>query len=166
MAYYVWLLLNSVIVVGTCIYIWIFRSQDSSVVIVGQVFSQLAILLFFINVNMYFIFLVIRKTKVRKIKISLAKLSRRMMKSHIWIGIMGTILIVFHGGIMLVKVGGNIGYTHTKVLSGILSILLLMITIYAGYLRHKKSSGLRRKFHYVTAFLFTFFFLLHMFLPI
>nr|WP_304212189.1 hypothetical protein [Fredinandcohnia onubensis] len=166
MAYFIWILLNALLVISTFIYIWIFRSHDSQIVTLGQVFAQIAIILFIVNVNMYFIFLVIRRTKVRKLKIALAKMSRKMMKSHIKLAIIGTILIVFHGGIMLVKLGELIGYTNPKMISGMLAILFLAITLFAGYLRHKKSSGFRRKFHYTTAFLFTFLFLLHLFLPI
>ncbi|RFB19265.1 hypothetical protein DZB84_03135 [Bacillus sp. HNG] len=166
MAYYIWIFINALLVVSTVIYIWIFRTHDSQIVTLGQAFSQIAIILFIVNVNMYFIFLVIRRTKVRKLKITLAKLSRYMMKSHIKLAIIGTILIVFHGGIMLVKLGEIVGYTSPKIISGILAILCLALTIFAGYLRHKRASGFRRKFHYTSAFIFTFVFLIHIFLPI
>ncbi len=152
--------------ISTFIYIWVFRSHDSQIVTLGQVFAQFAIILFIVNVNMYFIFLVIRRTKVRKLKIALAKMSRHMMKSHIKLAIIGTILIVFHGGIMLVKLGGIVGYTNPKIISGILAILCLAVTLFAGYRRYKKASGFRRKFHYTTAFIFTFVFLVHLFLPL
>ncbi|WP_010282922.1 hypothetical protein [Bacillus timonensis] len=166
MAYYIWISLNAILIISTMIYIWIFRTHDSQIVTLGQIFAQIAIILFLVNVNMYFIFLVIRRTKVRKMKITLAKISRQMMKSHIKIAVVGTILIVFHGGTMLVKLGEVIGYLNPKIMSGILAILCLAVTLFAGYLRHKKSSGFRRKFHYTAAFLFTFVFLLHVFLPI
>ncbi|MEH7222354.1 hypothetical protein V7112_00970 [Bacillus sp. JJ1566] len=166
MAYYIWLFINALLVISTFIYIWVFRTQDSQIVTLGQLFAQIAIILFIVNVNMYFIFLVIRRTKVRKLKIALAKMSRYMMKSHIKLAIIGTILIVFHGGIMLVKLGEIVGFTNPKIISGTLAILCLAMTLYAGYLRHKKSSGLRRKIHYTTAFIFTFLFLIHIFLPL
>ncbi|MEH7386523.1 hypothetical protein V7147_14110 [Bacillus sp. JJ1521] len=166
MAYYIWIFLNGLLVLSTFIYIWIFRTHDSQLVTLGQVFAQFAILLFFVNVNMYFIFLVIRRTKVRKLKIALAKMSRHMMKSHIKLAVFGTILIVFHGGIMLVKLGDIVGFSNSKIISGILAILCLTLTLFAGYKRHKKSSGFRRKFHYTTAFIFTFVFLIHLFLPL
>ncbi|MEK5443345.1 hypothetical protein [Fredinandcohnia sp. FSL W7-1320] len=166
MAYYIWIIINALLVISTIIYIWIFRLHDSQIITLGQVFAQIAIILFIINVNMYFIFLVIRRTKVRKFKITLAKMSRQMMKSHIKLAIIGTILILFHGGIMLVKLGELIGYVNPKIMSGMLAILLLAITLFAGYLRHKKSSGFRRKFHYTSAFLFTILFMVHLFLPI
>ncbi len=166
MAYYIWIIINALLVISTIIYIWIFRLHDSHIITLGQVFAQIAIILFIINVNMYFIFLVIRRTKVRKFKITLAKMSRQMMKSHIKLAIIGTILIVFHGGIMLVKLGELIGYVNPKMISGMLAILFLAITLFAGYLRHKKSSGFRRKFHYTSSFIFTILFLVHIFLPI
>lgn len=143
-----------------------FRTHDSQIVTLGQAFSQIAIILFLVNVNMYFIFLVIRRTKVRKLKITLAKMSRYMMKSHIKLAVIGTIVIIFHGGIMLVKLGEIVGYTSPKIISGILAILCLALTIFAGDLRHKRASGFRRKFHYTSAFIFTFVFLIHIFLPI
>ncbi|MCC3357676.1 hypothetical protein [Bacillus sp. REN16] len=166
MAYYMWIFFNVLLVISTFIYIWMFRTHDSQIITLGQVFAQIAIILFIVNVNMYFIFLVIRRTKVRKLKITLAKMSRYMMKSHIKLAIIGTILIVFHGGIMLVNLGEAAGYMNPKILSGILAILSLGVTLFAGYLRHKKSSGLRRKFHYTTAFIFTIVFLVHLFLPL
>ncbi|MEH7382316.1 hypothetical protein V7138_17785 [Bacillus sp. JJ1533] len=166
MAYYIWIFLNAVLVISTFIYIWVFRTHDSQVVILGQVFAQIAIILFIVNVNMYFIFLVIRRTKVRKLKITLAKLSRYMMKTHIQLAIIGTILIVFHGGIMLAKFGEIIGFLNPKIISGIFALFCLALTLFAGYLRHQKSSGFRRKFHYTTAFLFTFVFLIHVFPPL
>lgn len=166
MAYYIWVFLNALLVLSTFIYIWVFRNHDSQIVTLGQMFAQIAIILFIVNVNMYFIFLVIRRTKVRKLKIALAKMSRYMMKSHIKLAVIGTILIVFHGGIMLFQLGDIVGYTNPKIISGILAILCLAVTLIAGYQRHKKSSGFRRKFHYTTAFIFTFIFLLHLFLPL
>lgn len=166
MAYYIWIFINALLVASTVIYIWIFRTHDSQIVTLGQAFSQIAIILFLVNVNMYFIFLVIRRTKVRKLKITLAKMSRYMMKSHIKLAVIGTIVIIFHGGIMLVKLGEIVGYTSPKIISGILAILCLALTIFAGDLRHKRASGFRRKFHYTSAFIFTFVFLIHIFLPI
>ncbi|THE11798.1 hypothetical protein E1I69_13610 [Bacillus timonensis] len=166
MAYYIWISINALLVISTFIYIWIFRTHDSQILTLGQAFAQIALILFIINVNMYFIFLVIRRTKVRKLKITLAKMSRYMMKSHIKLAIIGTMLIVFHGGIMLVKLGEIVGYASPKIISGMIAILCLALTMFAGYLRHKKSSGIRRKFHYTTAFIFTFVFLTHLFLPI
>lgn len=166
MAYYFWIFSNVLLVLITFFYIWIFSTHDSQLVTLGQVFAQMAVIFFIVNVNMYFIFLVIRKTKVRKLKISLAKISRYMMKSHIKLAVIGTILIVFHGGIMIVTLGETLGYTHPKILSGIFAMHFLVVTLFAGYLRHKKASGFRRRFHYTTAFLFTCMFLVHLFLPI
>lgn len=158
-----WIAANLFLVVSTIFYIWFFRPHDSSTIIMGQILAQIGILLFIINVNMYFILLVIRKSPQRKVKVSLAKFSRRMMKGHIRIAVSGTILIVFHAWIMFNKIGATLGYYHLKLVSGYLAIFFLAITLFSGYLRHKKSSGYRRKFHLGSAMIFALAFLIHLF---
>lgn len=158
-----WISLNILIVVISFVYIWFFRPHDGYLVVTGQFLAQLAILLFLININMYFIFLVIRKTSQRNIKIRLAKFSRFMMKWHIIIAVTATIIIAGHAWINLLKIGPIIGYAHLKMLSGYGAIFLLTATLFAGFLRHKKASGFRRKFHLTTAMFFFIMFLIHMF---
>jgi uncharacterized membrane protein len=115
---------------------------------------------------MYFIFLIIRKTKKREIKIRLATISRYLMKGHIKIALFSTIFTIGHIMINIFKYGPMIGYLHIKMVMGYSSFSLLMITLIAGYQRHKKASGFRKKFHRIMAMIFTFLFLLHMFIPI
>jgi hypothetical protein len=160
--YKLWTFFNVGLVLISIIYIWLIRPHESSWVVVSQFLSQAAILLFFVNINMYFIFLVIRKTSFRKVKIRLAKFSRKMMKYHVPIALLGAILIIGHAGSNVTVLGPILGYTHLKLMSGYLSFLLLLIVLYAGYLRHLKASGFRRKFHLISAITFFVVFLLHM----
>jgi hypothetical protein len=166
MSYYAWIGLNVLFVIVTGLYIWLFQDEHSVSIITGQFLAQAGILLFLVNVNMYFIFLVIRKARVRKLKISLAKVSRKMMKAHIPIAIVGTAFVSVHAIIMLNELGYRIGFFHGKLVSGYLSIVFLVLTLFAGYLRHKKSSGFRKKFHRISAFTFTFTFTMHLFFPL
>jgi hypothetical protein len=166
MTYYVWIFINGLLIIGSTIYIWMVQPNDSTVILFGKLFAQVAILLFFINVNMYFIFLVIRKSKVRRIKITLSKISRKMMKTHIPIALAGTSVIVLHAWIMLFQLGETIGFYHPKMITGYFGIVMLSLTLYAGVLRHKKSSGFRRKFHLTTAMIFAGVFVIHLFLPL
>lgn len=165
MVVYFWIFVNFLVVSGTSIYIWVLNPVDSAVVALGQLFSQLAIILFIININMYFIFLVIRKSKQRSMKISLAKISRKMMKSHRLLGITGAIMIVFHVTIMVTKLGSVIGLSSGKFIAGYVSVSFLISTLFAGYLRHKKASKFRRKFHLFSALSFGIAFLVHIFYP-
>jgi hypothetical protein len=158
--------MNIVLIIGSIIYIWFFREHDSSLIVISQLLAQIAIILFFININMYFIFLVIRKSSQRKIKILLAKFSRVMMKWHIKIAVLATMIIVGHALINLFQIGPVIGFVHLKLLTGYLAIILLAVTLYAGYMRHKKASGFRRKFHLISAMIFLVCFIIHMFIPI
>jgi hypothetical protein len=158
----IWMLLNIVLILGSITYIWLFRPHDSSLIISSQLLAQMAMILFLINVNMYFIFLVIRKTSNRNIKVRLAKFSRHFMKWHIKIAVTGAIIIIGHAAINLLKIGPVIGYTHIKMLTGYLGFIFLIITLFAGFLRHKKASGFRKKFHRTIAMIFTVLFLIHM----
>ncbi|GGK35901.1 hypothetical protein GCM10010965_31070 [Caldalkalibacillus thermarum] len=111
----IWLGMNVLFVIAVLVWSW--QKESISIIIdLAKLTSQTALILFLVNVNMYFIFLVIRKSKVRKIKVSLAKISRYMMKAHI--PLVAALLV----------------------LAGVLS---------SGYLRHKKASGKRRKWHLV-----------------
>ncbi|MDQ6595645.1 hypothetical protein E2K98_22340 [Bacillus salipaludis] len=158
-----WLIVNTALVVILTVYIWIISPHDSSSVVLAQLLAQIAVIFFIVNVNMYFIFLVIRNTSQRNVKIRLAKFSRALMKWHIKIGVSATILILAHALINLSKVGPLVGYTHVKFVSGYLAILMLSVTLFAGYLRYKKSSGFRRKFHLTSAMILLAAFLIHIF---
>lgn len=166
MYYRVWTITNILLIIGSIIYIWFFRPHDTTYILVSQFFAQIAIVLFIFNVNMYFIFLIIRKTKQREIKIRLATFSRYFMKWHIKIAITSTLLIIVHTWINLFNIVPLIGYGHFKVLMGYSSFIFLLVTLFAGYLRHKKASGFRKKFHRTMAMLFTVMFLIHMLFPI
>lgn len=166
MPHKLWIAVNGILILFSFIYIWFFHQHDSSLVISARFLAQIAMVLFLININMYFIFLVIRKTSVRLVKIRLAKFSRVMMKWHISIAGTATTIIIGHGAINLYEIAPVIGFNNLKLISGYLAILFLFLTLAAGYLRHKKSSGFRRKFHLTTAMIFFLVFLVHMFIPI
>lgn len=162
----IWMILNVILILGSIIYIWAFRPHDSTLIVSSQLLAQMAMILFLINVNMYFIFLVIRKTSNRNVKIRLAKFSRHFMKWHIKIAVTAAIIIIGHATINLIKIGPILGYTHIKMLTGYLGIIFLTVTLFAGYLRHKKASGFRKKFHRTIAMIFTAIFLIHMLIPL
>lgn len=162
----IWTVTNVLLIIVSIIYIWFFRPHDSILIIISQFSAQIAMILFTFNVNMYFIFLLIRKTKQRKVKIRLATFSRYFMKWHIKIAITATLLIIGHAWINLFKIGPVIGYSHIKMLMGYSSFIILFVTLFAGYLRHKKASGFRKKFHRIIAMIFTVIFLIHMLIPI
>ena len=166
MPHKLWIAVNSNLIVFSFIYIWFFRPHDSNLVVIAQFLAQMAVILFLVNINMYFIFLVIRKSPVRQVKIRLAKFSRVMMKWHISIAVTATTIIIGHAVINLYEIAPVVGFGDLKLVSGYLTISILILTLSAGYLRHKKSSGFRRKFHLTTAMVFFLVFLIHMFIPI
>lgn len=166
MSYYIWIILNALFVIGTAIYVLLVNPHPSVAVRSGQFIAQVAIWFFVININMYFILFVIREAKKQTLRVSLAKIARRMMRWHIPIALCGTSLILIHGIIMLTQLGDIIGFLHLKMLSGYIAILFLAMTIFGGYRRYKKASGFRRKFHFIMAFIFVGFFIVHMLIPV
>jgi hypothetical protein len=161
-----WVIMNICFFFMSFVYIWFFRPHDSTLVITAQLLAQIAVILFIVNINMYFIFLVIRKTSLRKVKVRLAKFSRVLMRWHIHVAVFGTSVIIGHAAINLYELGQVLGFGHLKLVSGYLALAILSFTLFAGYLRHKKSSGFRRKFHLNAAMVFLVAFVLHMFIPI
>ncbi|HJV44747.1 MAG TPA: hypothetical protein VJ824_03375 [Bacillota bacterium] len=163
MQYRLWLFMNGLFIAIIFFYIWVVRPHDNSLVTFGQLLAQIAVILFFINVNMHFIFKVIKKSNQRNVKILLANISRRMMKWHIPTAVGGTLIILGHAGIMISRLGADL-VGSLKGVSGVITLLLLGVTLFAGYLRHTRASGFRRKFHLTMAMIFAVFILIHMFM--
>lgn len=163
MPYYIWIMVNALFIIGTTLYIWLVHPHDSKVVQSGQFIAQVAVLLFLVNINMHFIFKIIKKSDRRQIKVMLAKFSRKMMKWHVPFAIVGTALILIHAGIMITKLGPVIGLLHYKMITGYVAFVYLIITLIGGYRRSRKSSGFRRKFHLAAAMIFGGMFVIHLF---
>lgn len=164
MPYYFWIIVNAIFIIGSTLYIWFIQPQQAVVIQSGKFFAQLAVWLFLVNINMHFIFKVIKKSKRREIKIMLAKFSRKMMKWHVPIAIVGTTLILIHGGIMITQLADVMGVLHYKLVSGYVAFLCLVLTLIFGYRRSRKSSGSRRKLHLTTAMAFGVAFVIHLLL--
>ncbi|MBM4763619.1 hypothetical protein [Bacillus sp. B15-48] len=156
-----WLTVNVLTVLIILVWSQI-QGYESNNVLLGKLLAQMAFILFLINLNMYFVFLMIRKSKIRQVKVKLAKISKRMMKYHIPIAMTATGLILFHAGIMINAYWGNL--YNMKLTSGYLGFVLLAILLFSGLLRRRKATGKRRKFHYVMAFVFFAIVLIHIFL--
>jgi hypothetical protein len=156
----IWLVVNSMIIVGMVVWSLLHES-DGLVLQMATIFSQFAVILVLLNINMYFIFLIIRKTKKRKVKLTLAKLSRKVMKVHVPIAISATSLIILHITFIIFSIPFDL--TKPKLLTGLLAVIGLFFTLLAGYLRSKKATGTRRKYHIMTAFIFFIVALVHIF---
>ncbi|MCT8138212.1 hypothetical protein H1D32_10860 [Anaerobacillus sp. CMMVII] len=156
-----WLLVNALticLIVGWSFY----QGSDSYYILSAKIISQVAFVLFLVNINMYFVLLLIRKGKDRTVKVKLAKITKVMMKYHIPIAVTAVVLIVFHAVLMMSI--HTLGLQNLKVISGVLAFIVLLILLFSGVLRKLKSSGFRRKFHYRMAFIFFGFIIVHIFM--
>lgn len=156
-----WLIINIITVI--LILLWsLYKGYDSSYILIGKLIAQAAFILFLINVNMYFVFLLIRKSKVRNVKVKLAKISKRMMKYHIPIAVTAVLFILIHAAIMISVQLDSLWKAKTT--SGAIALGILFLLLYSGLLRRWKASGKRRRFHYLMAFIFLGFIFIHIFI--
>ncbi|MGO4886464.1 hypothetical protein ACJ2A9_01790 [Anaerobacillus sp. MEB173] len=155
-----WSVINIFFIFAVFIWSWQ-KDVPSTVIMTGQGIGQIALLFFLLNVNMYFVFLMIRKTKNRKTKKTLAVISRKTMKLHIPIAITGTALILLHATLMISY--HTIPLTNFKMVTGYLSFFILVLLLLTGYRRHIKASGFRRKSHIFMAFTFLLMVIIHIF---
>lgn len=166
MYYYIWIAINALFILGSAIYIWTVQPHDNFLIVVGKSFAQIALFFFIFNVNLHFVIKIIRKTRKRNLAILLATIIRKLMKGHVAFAIIGTTLIIIHSGLMMRQLGPVIGYDHLKMITGYISILMLVVTLFGGYRRRRKATGFRRRFHIVTALTFGAAFTIHLFYPV
>jgi hypothetical protein len=156
----VWLIVNLLIIAGMVTWS-LLHETDGLVLQLATIISQLAVILILLNINMYFIFLIIRKSKVRKVKLTLAKISRKVMKLHVPIAISAASLIVLHITFILISIPLDV--SKPKFITGLIAASGLIFTLLAGYLRSRKATGKRRRAHIIAAFTFFLFVLIHIF---
>lgn len=156
-----WIGFNSLLILSVLIWSWQ-KEFISAPIALAKVLSQMALILFLLNLNMYFVFLIIRKSRVRKVKMILAKGSRKAMKLHIPIAVSASAFILIHAILMITKHPAYL--TSFKFLSGFLAISMLLLLLFTGYRRHFKATGFRRRSHIVMAFVFIMSALLHIFI--
>jgi hypothetical protein len=155
----IWIIINAIIVLAMVV--WSFLHETDGITQYATFFSQVAVVFILLNINMYFIFLIIRKSKRRKVKLTLAKLSRKIMKLHVPIAILATSLICIH--ILLIIRNAQLDFANMKMLTGLIATCTLILTLFAGFFRSRKATGIRRKFHIFSAFFFFLLVLLHIF---
>ncbi|MBU8906839.1 hypothetical protein [Desertibacillus haloalkaliphilus] len=155
-----WIALNGLFLICVLGFSWQ-KEYLSMMITTSKGIAQAALVFFLLNVNMFFIFLIIRKSKNRNIKKALAKGSRKFMKLHIPIAITGTALVIVHAALMLMHHPSS--FTSLKFISGYFAFIVLVVLLITGYRRHKKATGMRRKLHITMAFFFLFIVSLHIF---
>lgn len=164
--HHLYILFNAVMFGIIILFTWLLRSHTELIVYVGLLCAQIASVLFLANLNLHFTILVIRKSTIQSVKTSFVKISRKLMRFHIPFAITGTAIILIHAVIMLRHYTAFLGWTNPKLISGFVAILVLGANLFAGYLRHKRASGFRRKFHLRMAMTFAVFALIHLLWPI
>ena len=123
----------------------------------------LALTFILYNWTRHAVFSTIRSPRVtRKRKIALAQLSKRVLTFHKWTGSTALVIALLHITLVVHRFGFHIN--QLKFLSGLLTIILLILLVAAGWLRWYHTTVIRRYTHWVLAFLVIFSALFHLFM--
>jgi hypothetical protein len=115
----------------------------------AKLFGRLAISYFFLSFLLYLFLYSISHLPKSQVRGGLVVFTRVYIRFHIAISIIGTLLIVLH-----VMVMASLMPITPKTITGLLAMIALCFVLFTGYLRKRKSSGKRRRFHRYMAFLF------------
>ncbi|GEL07891.1 hypothetical protein [Salisediminibacterium halotolerans] len=118
-----------------------------------------AALLFALNLSMYALFYIIRKSSSRRVRIYVARYTRQIMKSHSAVGIAGSFAIILH--IYTVTDGGSFFASKPVYTTGVVAGAFLILTLLSGYLRSRKANGFRRRNHQRASLFFTLTVIVH-----
>lgn len=164
MSYWYWFFGNILFLTLISLYIALFNPVRSDIISFAKLTATVSIFLFLTNASMFIIFMTIRKTKSKQVKLFFVKLSRKVFKFHIPIAITATSLVSFHAFVMVFYKGAVINYFDLNVMFGVIAYLLLIFTLIAGYYRYRRASGLRKKTHRYLALSFVTAFIIHLLL--
>ncbi|QKY70069.1 hypothetical protein [Lentibacillus sp. CBA3610] len=108
-------------------------------------FGALGLLLFLFNWTRHAVFSTIRNTDNRQTKIKLARLSRKIVPFHRWIGTTALILVLIHAA-LIVNLSG-FSWQNIKLLSGLLAGIVLIAMVTSGWMRLYRSTARKRMIH-------------------
>jgi hypothetical protein len=127
-------------------------------------FALIGLFFILVNWNMHGMFLQIRTIQDRQHKIRIAKVAKKIMPFHIWIGMSGFILIIIHACFIIHLYGFH--WHNLKIISGLVALTAFACHVTTGLLRKVKPSGKRRRAHIRTAFILIFTVVVHIILQI
>jgi hypothetical protein len=124
----------------------------------AKTLGRFAIIYFLIAFLLYIFLYAISHLPKSRTRKKLVIFTRVYIRFHIAIAIVGTVIIVLHATMML----SIIPIKSPHALTGLLTLLGLLVVLITGYLRKRKSSGKRRRYHRYMAFLFMVFVIIHL----
>ncbi|WP_010098638.1 hypothetical protein [Ornithinibacillus scapharcae] len=122
----------------------------------------LGVLLFLYNWTRNAVFETIRNIPDRKVKIRLAKLSKRVVMVHRWTGNIVMAVILLHGLMIISQYGFTI--RSPKMVVGLMALVLMAIQVITGWVRLFKPTIRVRYIHLYNGMVIFFFVTLHILL--
>ncbi|WP_221569047.1 hypothetical protein [Alkalihalobacillus sp. TS-13] len=119
-----------------------------------------ALIYFILSFILYLFLQWISRSGRSNFRKKLVTFTRIYIRFHVAAALLGVTSLLMHVLLM-----AKFGLMESRAgVSGMIAIGGLAVLLFTGYLRKRKSSGKRRRFHRFTAYLFLFFVLIHMLL--
>jgi cation transport ATPase len=136
----------------------IFLSSNPVGYKLAKTLANFAIIYFAIAFLLYLFLYGISHLPISRTRKRLVTFTRIYIRFHIAVAIVGTIFITLHATLML----SIIPITSQTAITGLLTLISLIGVLFTGFLRKRKSSGKRRRFHRYVSFLFVSFLVIHL----
>lgn len=127
----IWFLLNSVLLIWA---IWnVLTGLSNQVTYVHILLGFSGFILFLFNWTRNAVFSTIRNIDSRETKVKLARISKRILPFHRWVGTTALLLIILHGVTVIHMYGFN--PANMKISSGLLASVNLLLLVISGWYR-------------------------------
>lgn len=126
------------------------------------ILGLMGVLLYLYNWTRNAVFETIRNVPNRKMKVRLARLSKRVVTVHRWTGNIALLVLLGHGILVIYQYGFYI--KNPKMVIGMTALILIIIQVVTGWLRLYKPTIKLRYFHLYNGMAIFFLILIHLML--
>lgn len=151
----IWFFINAIIFIFV---IW----KVSGHIAIQSLVGLIGLTLILYNWTRHAVFSTIRSNISRERKIKFAQLSKKLLPIHKWTGTSALIFIIIHATIVFYFFGFST--SNLKMISGMLAIVALFGVVIFGWLRHIRTTVLRRYIHWGFAYTLIFLVIWHVIL--
>lgn len=152
----IWFLINLIVI------LFAFWKISTGYVGLPVIFGGLGLMFVLYNWTRHAVFSTIRSNISRTRKIKYATISKKLLPLHKYTGTTALILLVVHA-ILIIRAYG-FSFFNLKMLSGLVTIIVLTLVVITGWLRYIRTTYRRRMVHLILGFCLFGLLLLHVIL--
>lgn len=148
--------------INPMILLFVLWKVSNGPLLLHSLFGGLGMIFILYNWTRQAFFATIRSDINRERKIKFATISKKAQPFHKWTGSVALLLVLFH--VTYISNYFPIQITNLKIVSGLFAIFALMGVVFFGWLRHYRTTLVRRYIHWTFAYLVVIFAVIHIML--